>query len=135
MGELGLGVGLGVEVGLGVGLDTGEIEAEVAVLPATRGTGVLLEVGLGLGLGLDAGDTPGDVGVEGEDNVGVPAEEGVADVVPAEVGAGVGVGVDGEDEGWAVVDDAAIQTACIQMPGKGGHSTAGHNLHEAAHAC
>ena len=124
-------------MGLGVGLDTGEIEAEVAVLPATRGTGVLLEVGLGLGLGLglDAGDTPGDVGVEGEDNVGVPAEEGVADVVPAEVGAGVGVGVDGEDEGRAVVDDAAIQTACIQMPGKAGHSTAGHNLHEAAHAC
>ena len=135
MGELGLGVEVGVEVGLGVGLDTGEVEAKAAGLPATRGTGVLLEVGLGLGLGLDAGDTPGDVGVDGEDNVGVPAEEGVADGVPAEVGAGVGVGVDGEDEGRAVVGDAAIQVACIQMPGKGVHSTAGHELHEAAYAC
>ena len=122
MGELGLGVEVGVEVGvvvgLGVGLDTGEVEAEVAALPATRETGVLLE--LGLGLGLDAGDARGDVGVDGEDNVGVPAEEGVADAVPAEVGAGVGVGVDGEDEGRGVVDDAALQAACIQMPGKGG---------------
>jgi len=122
-------------VELGVGLDTGEVEAEAAGVPATRGTGVLLEVGLGLGLGLDAGDTPGDVGVDGEDNVGVPAEEGVADGVPAEVGAGVGVGVDGEDEGRAVVGDAAIQAACVQMPGKGAHSTAGHKLHEAAYAC
>jgi len=137
LGELGLGVEVGVEVGLGVGLDTGEVEAKAAGLPATRGTGVLLEVGLGLGLGLglDAGDTPGDVGVDGEDNVGVPAEEGVAEGVPAEVGAGVGVGVDGEDEGRAVVGDAAIQVACIQMPGKGVHSTAGHELHEAAYAC
>jgi len=83
-----------------VGLDTGEVEAGAAVLPATRGTGVLLE--LGLGLGLDAGDTLGDVGVEGEDNVGVPAEEGVVAVVPAEAGPGVGVGVNGEDEGRAV---------------------------------
>ena len=120
-------------MGVAVGLVTGEAEAEAAVLPATRGTGVLPEVGLGLGL--DAGDTPGDVGVEGEDNVGVPAEEGVAGVVPAEVGAGVGVGVDMEDAGRAVVGDAAIQAACIQMPGKGGHSADGCKLHEAARVC
>ena len=109
---------MGVEVGLGVGLNTEKVEAAAVVLPATRGTGVLLEVGLGLGL--DAGDTMGDVGVEGEDNVGVPAEEGVAAVVPAEgggvgvpaeVGPGVGVGADREDEGRAVADAAAIQAA------------------------
>ena len=90
-------------MGVEVGLDTGKVEAAAAVLPATRGTGVLLEVGLGLGLGLglDAGDTMGDVGVEGEDNVGVPAE----------VGPGVGVGADREDEGRAVADAAAIQAA------------------------
>ena len=118
---------MGVEVGLGVGLNTEKVEAAAVVLPATRGTGVLLEVGLGL----DAGDTMGDVGVEGEDNVGVPAEEGVAAVVPAEgggvrvpaeVGPGVGVGADREDEGKAVADPAAIQAACIQTPGKGSHS-------------
>ena len=125
-------------MGVEVGLDTGKVEAAAVVLPATRGTGVLLEVGLGLGL--DAGDTMGDVGVEGEDNVGVPAEEGVAALVPAEgggvgvpaegggvgvpaeVGPGVGVGADREDEGRAVADAAAVQKACIQMPGKGSHS-------------